>query len=136
MEGLHNLTQDRALQLIVPKSCLLTIYHNLMYPHLQYCIPVWGSTSNGHKKPLITLQKRAILIICGASYCKHTNPLFLAKKILKIDEIYIFSIAIYMDKNKHILIHLLRYHSYNTRLYNYLLPPYERLTTSPAISYF
>ena len=118
------------IQSFVPKSCLLTIYYSFIYPYLQYCIPVWGSTSDAHKKPLITLQKRAVRIICGASYREHTNPLFRANKILKIEDIYIFSIAIYMYKNNHNLTDLLRNHSYNTRFYNHLLPPYERLTTS------
>ena len=43
--------------------------------------------------------------------CLGTNPLFLANKILKIEDTYIFSITIYMDKNNLTLIDLLRNHS-------------------------
>ena len=44
-----------------------------MYPYLQYCIGVWGSTNPTNLDCLFKLQKRAVRVIAGASFDAHTD---------------------------------------------------------------
>ena len=60
----------------LPKSCLLTVYYSLIYPHLTYCNIVWGGASKSMISEFVILQKRAIRIITKSHYLSHTNPLF------------------------------------------------------------
>src|SRR5690349_2218320 len=34
------------LKFKLPKNCLLSLYYSLVYPHLNYCIIVWGCCQN------------------------------------------------------------------------------------------
>ena len=36
----------RRLKYKLPKKCLISLYYSLIYPHLNYCIIVWGSAYN------------------------------------------------------------------------------------------
>ena len=124
------------LKSFVPKSCLLTIYYSFIYPYLIYCLPIWGSTGASLLKPLVILQKRAVRIINLASYLDHTEPLFYNCKILKLEDLYFFSLAIYAYKNINYLDNFSRNHTYNTRNQNDLLPPFERLSRSQQSVFF
>src|SRR3984893_16336859 len=53
----------RRLKYKLPKKCLISLYYSLIYPHLSYCIIVWGSAYNTALHRLIILQKRAIRTI-------------------------------------------------------------------------
>ena len=118
------------IQKLVPQSCLKTLYYSFIYPYLLYCLPIWGGTYHTHLNSLITLQKRAVRIISNASYLDHTDPLFKSNQILKLGDIYIFTLAIYMFRNSDSFSNFSRSHSHDTRNRNILLPPYERLTTT------
>ena len=64
----------KQLQLIFPKTILLSIYNVLILPHINYCLLSWGS---GIAVKDIFLQlKRAIRAISSAGYKAHTEPLF------------------------------------------------------------
>ena len=41
-----------------PKYILQNLYYSLVYPHLIYCLPVWGCTSEYLLQPLIVMQKK------------------------------------------------------------------------------
>ena len=71
-------------------SSILTLYYSLVYPYLQYCICVWGST---YLNRLIKLQKRAVRNVAHKSFDAHTDPLFKSLKILKCNSIYIYHVA-------------------------------------------
>ena len=43
------------------KRALLTLYYSLVYPYLQYCVSVWGSTYHTNLHRLILLQKKKLL---------------------------------------------------------------------------
>ena len=121
---------------LVPNSCLKTLYYSIIHPYFLYCLPVWGCAYNAHLYPLVVLQKKAIRILSGASYLEHTNPLFLSNRILKLQDLYTFSIANYTYKNPHILFNFSRSHTYDTRNRESLLPPFERLcTTQQSVLY-
>ena len=78
---------------------------------------------------LFILQKRAVRIICNASFLAHTDPLFYSKKILKIFDIHKFRLAIYMYQN-HSTEFSSADHSYNTRFRHHLVPEFHRLNSS------
>ena len=54
----------KKLQLVFPKTILLTIYNALILPHINYCLLSWGSAST--VKTIFTIQKRAIRAISSA----------------------------------------------------------------------
>ena len=76
------------------EASLRTLYFNLVYPYLCYCVGDWGSTYPSNLKRVVTLQKRAIRIISKSKFHAHTDPLFKELKMLKLDSIIRFHICI------------------------------------------
>ena len=70
----HAVGVIKKLQLVFPKTILLTIYNALILPHIGYCLLSWGSASA--IKTIFMLQKRAIRAMSSAGYNAHTEPLF------------------------------------------------------------
>ena len=66
-----------------PQQVLRILYNSLILSHLQYCICSWGFKSDR----LFKLQKRAVRIITCSKYNAHTEPLFKALNLLKIEDI-------------------------------------------------
>ena len=56
----------KKMQLVFPKTILLTICNALILPHINYCLLSWGSASA--VKTIFTIQKRAIRAISSAGY--------------------------------------------------------------------
>ena len=83
----------------VPHRVLINLYNSLIYPYINYCIVIWGSTYSCHLQPLIVAQKRAVRIINRAPFRSHTNSLFFQNSILKIDDVYVYFVAIYVYNN-------------------------------------
>ncbi len=77
---------------------LKTLYYCFVFPYINYCNMVWGNTNGFKLNSIITLQKRAVRILSNADYLAHTSELFLNHKILKLDQINILQIAIFMFK--------------------------------------
>ena len=120
----------------VPSPCLRNLYFSLIHPYLLYCLPVFGATYAIHLQPLIILQKRAIRIISNAGFLDHTEPLFKLQKILKLQDLYKYSLACYFFKNQNLLNSFSQSHNYNTRNRDLFLPPHERLrSTSQSVIY-
>ena len=67
------------------KRSLITLYYFLLYPYLQYCVSVWGSTYPSNLNRIFMLQKRAVRIIAKESFDAHTDPIFKNLKILKFN---------------------------------------------------
>lgn len=121
---------------MVPSKCLRIIYFSLLQSYFQYCLPIFGACYATHLDSLKILQKRAIRIVNNASYYAHTEPLFSKSKILKIDDLYLHSVACFAYKNQHILENYRRSHSHNTRSRHLLLPPLQRLRSTSQSVYF
>lgn len=119
----------------VPPAILKTLYYSFVYPYISYCCSVWGSTYSVHLQPLIVLQKKVIRIINCASYFSHTNILFLQGDFLKLDDMYRFSVGIYMFKNSNLDIFYAD-HSYNTRNRDQANPIFQRLTLTQHSIFF
>ena len=96
----------KKLQLVVPKTILLTIYNALILPHINYCLLSWGSASA--VKTIFTIQKRAIRAISSAGYNAHTEPLFKFFNVLKVEDIYNYRLLVlyYNLKHKNVPYHI------------------------------
>ena len=92
------------LRYFLPRHTLKTIYNSLVLPHLQYGVTLWGHDS----KRISIIQKQCIRKICKVKkYKAHTDPLFKATSLLKLEDIHkLFCLKIYF------------------KLENKLLPPY------------
>jgi hypothetical protein len=114
----------------VPGNTLIQLYYSFVYPYLIYCNQIWGGTFDNHLKPLITLQKRIILIITNQPFLAHTNQLFYDTKILKIPDIHIFLLAQFVFKsiNNQNSKFSTNSHNHNTRTRANLLPDFQRLS--------
>ena len=102
---------------------LKLVYFSLIYPHLNYCITSWGSTSGSTLKPLFRLQKKIVRIITFSSFTCHSPPLFANLNLLPLDQIYNLNLSVLIHKiynktspSSHNLIPLENVHNYQTRL--------------------
>ena len=84
----------------LPRQCLLSLYYSLIYPHLNYCIVMWGSAAKSVLSKLVVLQKRAVRLIENAPYLSHSDPIFKKLSILKLNSIYKLSCLLFMYKIK------------------------------------
>ena len=116
-----------------PLETCLNYYYAFVYPYLSYCIEIWGGACESHLSPLIIQQKRIIRIIGNARFSDHSSPIFYDLKLLKLQDIYNFKIAIYMYNNSD---QFLPRHTLNTRSRNLPVSNFHRLSqTQKAISY-
>lgn len=83
---------------LLKNETLTTLYNAFIYPYFTYCIEVWGNTYNIYLDPLIKLQKRAVRTIIGCKKYDHTAPIFSQLKLLRLKEIYIYFIQLFMFK--------------------------------------
>jgi hypothetical protein len=117
------------------KAALRILYFSLVYPYLQYCIIVWGSTYPANLDRVVKLQKRVVRCICRQPYDAHTDPLFKELKILKFGDIYLFNVGMFMfsynndllpDAFRNCFQPVNRIHQYNTRNSGLLYIPFCR----------
>ena len=102
---------------------MLSLYNSFVYPYLSYCIHVWGMAYDVHKRDLVIQQKRIVRIIAGVHPRESTRPIFLKLKILQIDAMYSYNVALFMYKYVHGMLppifHMYEMntdvHYYNTR---------------------
>ena len=80
----------------LPTSSLLMLYSTLILPYLNYGILVWGNTHSSYLERILLLQKKAIRVICNASWRSHTDVLFIENNILKINELYRYNLGQFM----------------------------------------
>ena len=84
----------------LPTSIKIMLYNSLIKSHLEYGILAWGGVSQGKLNRLLNIQKKAIRNVSGKSKLAHCDPLFHAHKVLKVQDIYRYSCAIFMYKYK------------------------------------
>ena len=114
------------------RETLLVLYYSFVCPYLQYCIEVWGRTSNVYLLPLFRLQKKIIRIISFSKRKAHTYGIFKSLKLLNSDNIYLYKVLIFMYKyNQQLLPGMFLnmfhrnddFHHYNTRQQFFLREP-------------
>ena len=62
---------------------LLTLYYSFIYPHMLYCIEIWGSASKECLMSILRLQKRAVRIIKSVPIRTESAPMLLAMFMYK-----------------------------------------------------
>ncbi len=72
------------LKYMFPKCILKKLYSSLVYPHLNYCLLLWGVRC----EKIIKLQKRLIRTIHLALPTAHTEPLLKKMNQLKLSDLY------------------------------------------------
>ena len=119
----------------LPMEARLNYYYAFIYPYLSYNVISWGGTNRSHLLPLIVLQKRIIRTICDCKRFDHTSPLFHRLHLLKFDDLFKYSVSIYMHgamKDDYFSVS----HHVNTRRRDLAVPTFHRLTVSQqALSY-
>ena len=97
------------LRHFVTKQTLISVYYSLFYSHLLYGCPVWSLTKKENLDSITILQKTCMRIINVAPFNSHTNNMFLANKLLQIDDIIeVEQLKLVFDfKNKNLPIDLL-----------------------------
>jgi len=78
----------------LPITALHNLYHSLIHSHINYGLQLWGNSL--HINKITILQKRAIRTICLKTYRSHTEPLFKASNILKVEHLYVAQTALLM----------------------------------------
>jgi Reverse transcriptase (RNA-dependent DNA polymerase)/Endonuclease-reverse transcriptase len=73
---------------LLPQNVLKLLYYTLVYPHLTYCITIWGQASSTSLSRVLMLQKRMVRIIDNAYYLDHSALIFTRLQILRIGDIY------------------------------------------------
>ena len=114
----------------VNMDILKTLYYALIYPHLNYAVETWGAADITHLNRVLILQKRIVRMIT-LSDKRHddfsyptANPLFKQLGFLKIQDIFILRISIFvykcLNKSTPLIFHswftnIHNIHQYNTR---------------------
>ena len=60
--------------LYFPKKFLLQLYYALIYPHLLYAIPIWGSAYKFYLHKIAILQNKAVKIVTPTKWNSSANP--------------------------------------------------------------
>lgn len=78
----------------LPERIKLVIYNALFVSHLNYCFLVWGTTTKTNINKIHMLQKKALRYIANVDYLAHTQELFIRYKILPINTMYEYYLAL------------------------------------------
>ena len=81
---------------VFPVVTLKTLYYSIIYPHMTYCIEVWGNAAKTHLCSLFKMQKKIVRTITSAGYRAHTDPIFNDLQLLKLPDIYIYCVMIFV----------------------------------------
>jgi hypothetical protein len=92
----------RSVKPYMSSSSLVTIYYSLFHSILSYGIIFWGQSTNSKK--LFMLQKRVVHLITGHGNRSSSRNLFRLLEILPLKSQYIFSILIFVLKNRNLFI--------------------------------
>ena len=86
------------------KRILLSLYFSIFQSHLTYGICVWGNSDYSQLNKIFLCQKRAIRIVAGLDFKSPTNEAFKDLGILKLEDIFKYSISVVMWDQDHALL--------------------------------
>ena len=81
-----------------PKEILLQLYHALIYPHLLYAIPIWGSTYKFYLHKISIFQNKAVKIVIQTKWNSSANSSYSNLKVLKLNKLYHYEVGKIMYK--------------------------------------
>ncbi len=92
----------RHVSRLLSLSSLKTLYYTLIYPHLIYALPVWGTskTNATYMAPIFRAQKKIMRIITRSRPRTHSAPIFKRLSILNIFQLY--SLRVTMTMHPHV----------------------------------
>ncbi len=120
----------------LPQSVLISLYHTLIHPYLDYCNIVWAINKTTALNDLFICQKKIIRIVTNSKPRDHTVPLFKNLQILPVQSLNDFQVACFVFRCFNNLIPAKfcsmfstnsTVHSYNTRHKSNLKHNYHRL---------
>ncbi|XP_039282919.1 uncharacterized protein LOC120351046 [Nilaparvata lugens] len=97
----------------VPRSYLVTAYHDLFHSHINNGIALWGHASGCHR--ILLLQKKVICIITPSPYLEHCHPLFRRLGILTVFNQYVLNSLVLLKGQLHTLQARGQIDNYSTR---------------------
>ena len=102
------------LKQVVPHQTLVSVYRCFVECYLNYCITVFGNAYQCHINQLETAQKKCVRIVANQPLLSHTNSLFYRNRLLKLADISLYCIGIYVKRNFEVdSSHF--FYTYNTR---------------------
>ena len=128
-----NLGVLNKVKCFLPSNILLSLYHSLIQPYLNYGIEAYFNSYRSHLNKLFVLQKNSIRAINKLPYLAHTSVYFHSNKILKIDDLHRLRILMYIYKtincnhDPHLFNQLISHnqlHDHVTRHRNQLILPF------------
>lgn len=109
------------------KNNLRTLYFSLIHSHLTFSNIIWGSAKPSKLAKIVTLQKKAIRIICKAEYNQHTPPLFKAMGIPMVHDIHKIELCKFVYMHQHDLLPLPLKHLYTSNANIHAINTRQRL---------
>lgn len=86
----------RMMKHILDKRHLTLLYNSYLKSALEYGCILFTNVAKCTMKPIITLQKKAIRLVCSAGYRDHTAPLFKKERILPFADLIFYNICRFM----------------------------------------
>ena len=86
------------LKEMFPIPILQTVYATLITSYMYYGILAWGNSASFLLNKSFHIQKRAIRIVNHKHFLAHTNMLFFTNNILKITDLFLYNVGIFMYK--------------------------------------
>ena len=86
------------LKEIFPIPILQTVYATLITSYMFYGILAWGNSASFLLNKILHIQKRAIRIVNHKHFLAHTNMLFFTNNVLKITDLFLYNVGIFMYK--------------------------------------
>jgi hypothetical protein len=86
------------------KQTLKQLYYSFLYPYLTYCNIIWGNAPSTILWPIFRAQKRAMRIMENIRSRDSTKMALKKHSILRLPEIYRFSVLIFVYKYKNDLL--------------------------------
>ena len=85
------------------KKSLKMLYSSMVHPHLIYCLPIYGCTSQKNINKLSKIQKKVVRTITKSPFNAHTHDLFKSLEILPIEQLikYTQGLLIHAIYHKH-----------------------------------
>jgi hypothetical protein len=116
----------RLIKPIVSLNVLIMIYFSYIHTTISYSIIFWSNS--GHSKDISTIQKRIIRVIMNLNKRDSCRELFKQLNIWPLQSQYIFSILIFINKNRDLFKCNSEIHGTSTRYNSDLHLPSTTLT--------